>query len=158
MIQQTFLENTDWEIENENGKWEDFSGVRILENDEDFTILKILTQNGFWIECTDNHTLYYDVDMEVLAKNLKLGDYILTQTGLDEIVDIHESTEHIVYDIINTDSGKTLTNGIISHNCDEFAHVQKNQCICGDETVDLKHGDQIKRVKLEDLHKALEKK
>lgn len=110
MIKQTFLENMDWEILNENEKWEDFSGIRILENIDVFNILYILTQNGFWIECTDNHILYYDVNIEVPAKNLNIGDYILTKIGLDEIIDIQKSIEKTVFDIINTTSNKTTTN------------------------------------------------
>lgn len=87
--------------------------------------MEIITESGKWIKCTKGHILY-DKGGKIDASKLTLKSYIKTIDGYEKISIINKLESSIVYDIIGTKSGNTLTNGIISHNCDEFAHVPKN--------------------------------
>lgn len=109
---QEFISNNDWVILNNKNKWEEFSGIRIIKEklNNKFNILRIETKKKYWIECTLNHILFYNDDLEVEAEKLKIGDYILVKDGLDIITSIKKFKSPIVYDIIGTSSNLVLTN------------------------------------------------
>lgn len=112
------------EVETPNG-WVKIEGVgKTIEYDE----WKVITSNNDII-CADDHIMYRcdNIDFnslkcdltEIYCKDLKLGDFIMTDNGPDMILDISETGESShMYDLqLSEGSNKQYyTNGILSHN------------------------------------------
>lgn len=74
--------------------------------------------NSFSIKCADNHILFLSNFTEIFVKNLKIGDEIITEKGIESVITIEE-TEHFeeMYDLeISSNEHRYYTNGILSHN------------------------------------------
>ena len=110
---ETFDVN-DWEVLTDDG-WEDI--VKIHK-----TIpyrIWILKTESFELKCADNHIVFTDDMNEIFVKDLKIGDKILTENGIEEVTFILETDEEDnMYDLeLNEDSNhRYYTNGILSHN------------------------------------------
>lgn len=112
----------DWEVLTDGG-WSDFEGLKIIESDIQIHVKlertelicsvdhKIMTTSG-WIE----------------SQKLKVGSKCLTIDGLQRVVSVslkERSAE--LYDLVGVTKGsRYYTNDILSHNCDEFAHLKPN--------------------------------
>lgn len=70
------------------------------------------------IECADNHVLFYSNGLEVFARDLSIGDYIITDRGAEKVMSIKHSKRKVcMYDMeIAHHSHRYYTNGIMSHN------------------------------------------
>lgn len=83
-----------------------------------YEIFEIKTES-FKLKCADEH-IVFNVDMnEVYVKNLKIGDKIFTENGLEEIIDITVDDEKVnMYDLeLCEESNKRYyTDGVLSHN------------------------------------------
>lgn len=80
------------------------------------------------ITVTPEHIFYVN-GKEVPARNLKHGDFILTENGtFNAIKNIHTIDKNRdVYDVLNTETGYFFGNGIHVHNCiDEAAFIDQN--------------------------------
>ena len=73
------------------------------------------TSNNF-IEVSFKHKFVIN-NQEVIAEELKIGDYLETINGLEPIITIEEKEEKEVFDILNTNSHTFLANNINNHNC-----------------------------------------
>jgi very-short-patch-repair endonuclease len=99
-------------IETKNG-YEDFDNI--ISRGVKQT-LKIKTENSE-IVVTHNH-LFVVLNNEVIASELKIGDYLETKNGLEHITDIDNCCEMDVFDVLNTESHTYLANNINNHNCE----------------------------------------
>jgi hypothetical protein len=114
----------DYEVLTPNG-WVNIEGIgrTIL-----FEEWKIVTTTRTLV-CADKHIVYKCEDLDFISKkcnlteihteNLKLGDWIMTETGPEEIIDLFLTGESSnMYDLqLSEGSNKQYyTNGILSHN------------------------------------------
>lgn len=95
-----------------------FEPVSRLMISKPFEIYKITLDNGYWLECADEHIVFDRQGNEVFVKNLKLGDLILTDTGRNAVVKIEVDTTKVCMSDITVDSVNHAfySNGILSHN------------------------------------------
>lgn len=123
-MSQEFISNDRYEIWGYNG-WEDFDGMVI--NHGDFDILNITTKTSS-IKCTPNHKIYITDDIYIKAGNLSIGDNIIIDGDVDEVVSMEiQPNTNVTYDIFNSDSHKVYINKILTSNCDEFAFVESHK-------------------------------
>ena len=95
-----------------------FSPVSRLMLSKPFDIYKIRLENGYWLECADEH-IVFDTDFnEIYVDQLHTGDYIQTDQGLQKIISIeHYNTKVCMGDItVDDDNHRFYSNGILSHN------------------------------------------
>lgn len=111
-LQQTV---NDYEIETDTGF------VDIISLNKTIPYLKYIieTENGKRIECADNHILFTDKMEEIFAKELKIGDLIVTKDGVEKIskvtnTDIYEEMYDI--ELAENSNHRYYTNEILSHN------------------------------------------
>ena len=95
-----------------------FEPVSRLMISKPFEIYKITLDNGYWLECADEHIVFDRQGNEVFVKDLKLGDLILTDTGRNAVVKIEVDTTKVCMADITVDSVNHTfySNGILSHN------------------------------------------
>lgn len=114
--------DTEWEVLTDEG-WSDFSGLKVSSSND---ILELKTQSKTLI-CTAGHKVYSNSSW-IEVQKLNISDLILTDIGYELVIAITPiEGERTVYDLVGVDKGsKYITGGIISHNCDEFAHLKPN--------------------------------
>lgn len=83
-----------------------------------FNVYNITTEQDKQIYCADNHILFDENLNEVFAKDLHVGDYILTSDGKERITNIFVTNSNLrMCDItIDDELHRYYTNGILSHN------------------------------------------
>lgn len=99
-------------IETKNG-YEDFDNI--ISRGYKKT-LRIKTENEEIIVTYDHK--FVVLNANILASELKLGDYLETKKGLEYIIEINDNVETEVFDILQTDSHTYIANNINNHNCD----------------------------------------
>ena len=109
-----FKKNDRYMIYTPNG-FSDFDGINVITKDKYKTII---TEEGHYLKCSYNHKVSIGKGF-ISAKNLIIGDYIETSTGLSKISEIKEiENEIVLYDPVNVRNQNTYySNNIISHNC-----------------------------------------
>lgn len=108
------FEIDDYEILTDDG-WKD---CKAIHKTVPYEILQIITSKHM-LKCADTHILFRDSYDEVFAKDLVIGDRIITEDGPEEIKDIIWFNEKDnMYDIELTQNSnhRYYTNGILSHN------------------------------------------
>ena len=78
----------------------------------------IKLENGYELNCADEHILF-DKDLnEVYAKNLSIGDYVQTDQGLKKIIsiDVNKTKISMCDTTVNDKNHRFYSNGILSHN------------------------------------------
>lgn len=114
-----------YEVLTPNG-WVNIEGIgKTIEFDE----WVIITSGGKNLICADKHILYRCDNMdfytkkcdltEIFCENLKLGDFVMTQDGPEQIMDISTSGKKSnMYDLqlSNGSNKQYYTNGFLSHN------------------------------------------
>ena len=95
-----------------------FSPVSRLMLSKPFDIYKITLENGYYLECADEHIVFYSDFYEKYVDQLHIGDYIQTDQGPQKIVSIeHNNTKVCMGDItVDDDNHRFYSNGILSHN------------------------------------------
>jgi hypothetical protein len=78
----------------------------------------ILTTKDYKLSCADNHIVFDKDYNEVFVKDLKIGDKIHTESGLQSIKSIDKSSfKSSMFDAtVNHKNHRLYTNGILSHN------------------------------------------
>ena len=104
---------SDWEIETDTG-WEDIS---YSNKTVEYEIYELKTEN-YSLECADTHILFDENMNEVYVKDLRHGDYIMTKTGPDMVLNVHRTNVfENMYDLtVDSDNHRYYTNDILSHN------------------------------------------
>ena len=91
------------------------SNIMITKPFEQY-IIKL--ENGYELNCADEHIVFDKDFNEIYAKNLLIGDYIQTDVGLQKIISINIlSTKISMCDTsVNDHNHRFYSNGILSHN------------------------------------------
>ena len=115
-IERKFIESYDvseYEIWTDSG-WQPLSYLNKTIPYEKW----VLKTENHSIECADTHILFDENMNEIFTKDLKIGDKIQTEKGLETVICVENT--HILenmYDFsVNSDNHRYYTNGILSHN------------------------------------------
>lgn len=75
-------------------------------------------EGGYTLSCADTHIVYNEKAQEVYVKDLQIGDYVYTDSGLRKIVEMHTNNNKVcMCDIsVNSADHRFFCNGILSHN------------------------------------------
>lgn len=117
-IERKFIEEydiSDYEVETDNG----YASIEKLLVTVKYVKYSIVTRNGLYLDCADNHILFDDELNEKFAKDFKKGDKIFTINGIDEIENVEsDGDDETMFDLQLSDSSehRYYTNGILSHN------------------------------------------
>jgi replicative DNA helicase len=101
--------------------------VPIVDTIEKYKIkmYQLVTSKGHSLCCSYDHFIQMQ-DMEwKYAQNLVVGDQIITDTGIDIVVDIQEQSSTNTYDLeVGHENHRYYTNGISSHNSGKSLFLQ----------------------------------
>lgn len=117
IVDRKFVESfdiDDFEIFTDSG-WE---AANAIHKTVPYKIWTLVT-NNYELQCADTHIVFDENFNEVFVKDLVVGQKIITESGLDEVLDVFETDEEDnMYDIELNDSSdhRYYTNGILSHN------------------------------------------
>ena len=102
-----------WEILSDNG-WSPITKICKTIPYEEWTI----RTTSFILTCADTHILFDKNGKPVFVKDIKIGDEIITERGLEPVLYLFNSTKKSnMYDVeVNSTSHSYNSNGIISHN------------------------------------------
>ena len=83
-----------------------------------FDIYSIELENGYKLDCADEHRFFGETFNEIYAKDLHIGDYIQTDQGLKKVISIKYSPTKISMcdTCVNDENHRFYSNGILSHN------------------------------------------
>lgn len=83
-----------------------------------FIQYNIKLDNGYYITCADTHILFNESMHEIFAKDLKIGDKLITDKGISEVIYISiKNTPVCMFDVtVLDDNHRFWSNGILSHN------------------------------------------
>lgn len=78
----------------------------------------IKLENGYELNCADEHILFDRNFNEVYVKDLNIGDYVQTDQGLKKIIsiDINNTKVSMCDTTVNDNNHRFYSNGILSHN------------------------------------------
>ena len=116
MNNQKFIESyelDEWEIETDDG-WKDITHIHKTIQ---YKVWIVKTKN-FELKCADEHVVFTDYLEQIYVKDLKLGDWIFTKNGYEEVLSIKETNEYEnMFDLtVCSEEHRYWTNGILSHN------------------------------------------
>ncbi len=118
LVERKFVDTFDtdgWEILTDSG----FVDTVSLHKTVPYLKYSIKTKNGLMLECADDHIVFTDSLDEVFVKDLAVGDLIMTEDGVDEIVECENcGVYENMYDFELADESdhRYYTNGILNHN------------------------------------------
>lgn len=106
--------NDDIQILTDTG-YKPLSALMITKPFEQY-ILKL--ENGYELNCADEHIVFDENFNEIYVKDLSIGDYIQTDDGLQKVVSLEISPTKISMcdTTVNDDNHRFYSNGILSHN------------------------------------------
>ena len=83
-----------------------------------FDIYTIKLENGYELDCADEHIVFDEDFNEIYVKDLSIGDYIQTDKGLQKIISLNYSSTKISMcdTTVNDENHRFYSNGILSHN------------------------------------------
>ena len=111
-IEEINIENID--ILTDTG-YQQLSHIMITKPFEQY-IIKL--ENGYELNCADEHIVFDNNYNEIYVKDLNINDYILTDEGPQKIINISiNKTKISMCDTtVNNDNHRFYSNGILSHN------------------------------------------
>jgi len=120
--------------------WKD---AGFLHETRKFKIWTIKTKNHT-LQCADLHKVFINDLQEVFCDELKIGDKIFTEDGLEEVVEIKQFifSQNMCDLTVMDDNSRYYTNGILSHNTTTSAlfmlhyilfNVDKNALVLGNK-------------------------
>lgn len=116
------VQNSKYDVLTDTG-WSDFFGVKVNKT---YKFVKITTTSGKTLSGTYGHKVM-STNGFVDIQNLQVGDIVQTTHRHEEITDTQIVDGGLSYDLIGVkNNSRYYTNGILSHNCDEFAHLAPN--------------------------------
>jgi hypothetical protein len=92
-----------------------------------YNIWELYTKN-YKLKCADKHIIFDKNLNEIYVENIKVGDDIITESGIEKVTFINETdTDEHMYDLeLNIDSDKRYyTGGILSHNTTYIRYLLK---------------------------------
>lgn len=106
--------NDDIQILTDTG-YKPLSALMITKPFEQY-IIKL--ENGYELNCADEHIVFGENFNEIYVKDLSIGDYIQTDDGLQKVVSLEISPTKISMcdTTVNDENHRFYSNGILSHN------------------------------------------
>lgn len=104
----------DCEVETEDG----WKSITCVHKTIPYDVYELKTKN-YSLKCANNHIVMVEGFKEKFVKDLTLNDKVITQSGLENVIEISklEIESENMYDItIDSDTHTYFTNGILSHN------------------------------------------
>lgn len=104
----------DWEVKTENG----FVPIVTSHKTVKYQVYEIRTKGGYYLRAADTHIVFDAYNNEIFLKDIVLGTYIKTSSGLEEVITISSTDSYEnMYDLqVNSIYHSYYTNGILSHN------------------------------------------
>lgn len=95
-----------------------FKPLSHLLTTKPFEIYTIELENGYKLDCADEHIVFNENMEEIYVQDLKVNDYIQTDEGLKRVISItYNPTQICMCDVsVNDDNHRFYSNGILSHN------------------------------------------
>ena len=108
------ISNLDIDVWSDTG-WVKATDIHITQP---YKLYTIFLENGYYIECADNHILFDQNYKEVFCKNLQINDYLQTDIGISKVIKIQKTNRSLsMFDLsIDSKNHRYYTNGILSHN------------------------------------------
>ena len=94
--------------------WQDITNIHTTIKYEQF----ILRTENIELHCADNHIVFDSEYNEIIVKDLKIGDIIQTENGLENVLEVF-NTKILkeMYDLeVDSEKHRYYTNGVLSHN------------------------------------------
>ena len=114
--------DSEWEVLTPDG-WSNFSCLKISTTEFFYEIEFI---SGLTLKVTQGHRLLTPSGWET-SENFKFGMEVISHLGIDKIKSISKTVGGKSYDLVGVEkNSRYFTNDIVSHNCDEFAHLPGN--------------------------------
>ena len=121
-----------------------WSPAAYIHNTKPFFIYNISLNNGMTLSCADEHILFLENYKEIYAKDLTIGDLIMTECGLIGVKSIQKTNILVnMCDVtVLNDHESYYTNGILSHNTTTSAlfmlhyicfNIDKNALVLGNK-------------------------
>jgi len=96
--------------------FKDFAGVSLMGNKPG---LRLEFEDGIWVECTYDHKIFINNNTKLEAKNIRVGDTVLTTNGDKKLINIIEKASDNVYDLIEVeDVNRFYANDVLVSNCE----------------------------------------
>lgn len=116
-IERKFTEIYDaseWLIDTDTG-WEPL--IDIKETVE-YQVWILKLESGKHLECADDHIVFLEDYSEIFVKDLLPGDKILTDAGVDAVIEVAPTLLYEnMYDVgVDSENHRYYSNGILSHN------------------------------------------
>lgn len=100
----------------------------------EYDVYHIKFDNGYELECADNHILIGENDEELFVVDMKIGTLIKTNHGLSTVIYIEKlGSSEPMYDFQMEYHHKFYTNGILSHNTTIAAAYLVHQMVFNEE-------------------------
>src|SRR5574343_465679 len=96
----------------------------------------VLFESGNELECADRHALINKNHNTITADELKIGDEIICEYGIDKVFDVFATGQYEeMYDVSLKDYHHYYANGILSHNSTFLANLCARQVMMGKNIV-----------------------
>lgn len=107
------LDVDDWEVQTENGYVPIIASHKTIK----YQIWEIKT-TSYFLRGADTHIVFDSENNEIFLKDMVVGTYIKTITGIEEVKTVVKTNEYQhMYDLeLNSHDQSYYTNGILSHN------------------------------------------
>lgn len=100
----------------------------------DYDVYHVKFENGYELECADNHILITDNDDELYVKDIQIGTLIKTNDGVSAIASVCAlERAEAMYDFQMQYHHKFYTNGVLSHNTTIAAAYLVHQMIFNED-------------------------
>ena len=108
------LDLSDYKIKTDTG-YQKLSHIHLTQT---YDIWNLELENGIKLSGADNHKLFYRDLTEVFLKDLKIGEYILTEQGPQRVTKVKKSIfKSTMLDVtVDDENHRFYSNGILSHN------------------------------------------
>jgi hypothetical protein len=134
--------------------------VLALQETQVMSQIRIKTRS-YYLEAADTHIVYGPHWFTIPLNKLVKGDFIMTRSGLEEVLEIQKSNKGILYDL-SVDWGRRRywTNGILSHNTVTSAISILHYCMFNNQKnvmIAANKLDTVKEIinKIKDIYKYL---
>lgn len=102
-----------------------FEKATHIHKTQPYTVYILELENGYTLECADNHIIFDENYNEVFVKNLRINQKVLTDNGVSSVVKLQKMPYKLcMYDItIDSPNHRFYSNGILSHNTTTISSI-----------------------------------
>lgn len=102
-----------------------FEKATHIHKTQPYTVYILELENGYTLECADNHIIFDENYNEVFVKDLRINQKVLTDNGVSSVVKLQKMPYKLcMYDItIDSPNHRFYSNGILSHNTTTISSI-----------------------------------